>query len=51
MKRDFPGGAVIRLCAPNAGGPGSIPGRGTRFHMLSATESLHAASKEPTCCN
>ena len=23
----------IRLQAPNAGGPGSIPGQGTRFHM------------------
>lgn len=21
------------LCAPNAGGPGSIPGQGARFHM------------------
>ena len=24
----------LRLCAPNAKGPGSIPGQGTRFHML-----------------
>ena len=23
----------LRLCAPNAGGPGSIPGQGTRSHM------------------
>ena len=23
----------LRLCAPNAGGPGSIPGQGTRAHM------------------
>ena len=22
----------LRLCAPNAGGPGSIPGQGTRSH-------------------
>ena len=25
-KRDFPGDPVTRLCAPNAGGLGSIPG-------------------------
>ena len=24
----------LRLCAPNAGGPGLIPGQGTRSHML-----------------
>ena len=24
----------LRLCAPNAGGPGSIPNQGTRSHML-----------------
>ena len=24
----------LRLLAPNAGGPGSIPGQGTRSHML-----------------
>ena len=23
----------LRLCSPNAGGPGSIPGQGTRSHM------------------
>ena len=23
----------LRLCTPNAGGPGSIPGQGTRSHM------------------
>ncbi|TEA26217.1 hypothetical protein DBR06_SOUSAS37210006, partial [Sousa chinensis] len=34
----------LGLCAPNAGGPGSIPGRGTRSHM-------HAAIKGPTCGN
>ena len=33
---NFPGVAVVqwlRLCAPNAGGPGSIPGQGTRSHI------------------
>ena len=24
----------LRPCAPNAGGPGSIPGQGTRSHVL-----------------
>ena len=27
----------IILCTPNAGGPGSIPGQGTRSHMHAAT--------------
>ena len=34
-----------RLHAPNAGGPGSIPGRRTRSCMHAATKSLHAATK------
>ena len=41
----------LRLCAPNAGGPGSIPGQGTRSHMHAATKSLHATNKEPANCN
>ena len=54
----------LRLCAPNAGGPGSIPGQGTRSHMLQlkvlhATtkdptyqlKNLHAATKDPAYCN
>ena len=48
----------VRLCAPNAGGPGSIPGRGTRSCMHAATKSphaatksLHAATKKAACCN
>ena len=31
---DFPGGAVTRLCAPNAAGLGSIPDQGTGSHTL-----------------
>ena len=27
----------LRVCAPNAGGLGSIPGQGTRSHMLQPT--------------
>ena len=44
----FPGTSLVtqwlRLCIPNAGGPGSIPGQGTSSHM-------HAATKEPASCN
>ena len=33
MLRDIPGGPVAKaLHSPNAGGPDSIPGQGTRFH-------------------
>ena len=32
----------VRLCAPNAGGPGSIPGQGSRCCMHATTEfSFH----------
>ena len=34
----------VRLCVPNAGGPGSIPGQGTRSRM-------HAETKKSACCN
>ena len=40
--RDFPGCPVDNT--PNAGGPGLIPGQGTRFHMLQL--SLHAVTKK-----
>ncbi|TEA33121.1 hypothetical protein DBR06_SOUSAS24310008, partial [Sousa chinensis] len=36
----------LRLCAPNAGGPGSIPGQGTRSRMLQL-KAPHAAMKIP----
>ena len=41
----------LRLCPPNAGGPGLIPGQGTRSHMHAATKSSHATTKEPTSHN
>ena len=41
----------IRLCTPNAGVPGSIPGQGTKSHVHAATKSSHATTKEPTCHN
>ena len=47
----------VRLCAPNAGCLGSIPGQGTKscVHATTkkkssvATESLHAATIDPAC--
>ena len=47
----------LRLCVPNAGGPGLIPAQGTRSHMLQLRVSMlqlkipHAASKDATCHN
>ena len=35
----------VGLHAPNTGGPGLIPGRGTGSHMHVATKSLHVATK------
>ena len=46
----------LRLCSPNAGGPGSIPGQGTRSHMaqlriwVPQPEISHAASKTHSAC-
>lgn len=44
---DFPGGSVLRLHTPNVGGPGSIPGEGTRSRMLQL--SSYAATEDPAC--
>ena len=57
---------MAEIRAPNAGGPGSVSGQGTRSHMLrlkiphAATrieDPVHAATKtwvsqttEPSCC-
>ena len=38
----------LRLRAPNAGGPGSIPGQGTRSHMPQL-KIPHAATKKRFC--
>ena len=40
----------LRLHAPNAGGPSSIPGRGTRSHVPQL-KSLHATTKNLVCRN
>ena len=42
----------LRLHSPNSGGPGLIPGQGTRSHTLQL-KVLHAATKikDPVCRN
>ena len=46
-----------RFHAPSAGGPGSIPGQGTRSHILQLRVRMpqlkipHAATKDLACCN
>ena len=37
----------LRLCAPNAGGPGSTPGQGTKI-LLAATKIQHNRKKRNT---
>ena len=37
----------VRLCVPNGGSPGSIPGHGTRSLLHAATKSLHTSAKIP----
>ncbi|TEA37484.1 hypothetical protein DBR06_SOUSAS8810006, partial [Sousa chinensis] len=47
----------LTVHTPNAGGPGSIPGQGTRSHMpqlrvlMLQLKIPHAATKDPACCN
>ena len=35
MNRDFPGGPVVKTLSSNAGGEGSIPGRGAKIPRAS----------------
>ena len=50
---DVPDGPVAKT--PNAGGPGSIPGQGTRFHVLQLRVHMpelkipHTANKSGVC--
>ena len=37
---DFPGSSMVKTSPSNAGGMGSIPGQGTRFHMSCSTAKL-----------
>ena len=41
---------AVRFRTPNIGGPGSIPGQGTRSHILQLKIPLAATKTEdPTC--
>ena len=40
----------LRLCTPDAGAPGSIPGQGTRSRMPQL-KIPHTTTKDPTYCN
>ena len=55
MQKQRPGASLvtqrIRLCAPNAGGLGLIPGQGPRSHMHAATKRSHATTKLLVSCN
>ena len=42
----------LRLHTPKAGGPGSIPGQGTRSHMLQlGFPHAPVKTEDPECCN
>ena len=54
IPRNFPGVPVARTGAPNAGVPGSIPGKRTRSHVVqlnvcAATKDSECQSKDPEC--
>ena len=46
VKRDFPGGPVVKSPPPNAGDAGSIPGLGTKIPHAVGQLSLHATTTE-----
>ena len=41
----------LGLCAPGAGGPGSIPGQGSRSHVLQLGVYMPQIKTDPVCCN
>ena len=41
----------VRLCAPNARGPGFNPWSGNKKILNDATKSSHATVKDPECCS
>ena len=44
MIRDFPGGPVAKTPPSQLRGPGSIPGQGTRSHMLQGKLKIPSAA-------
>ena len=55
IQKPTPGTSLVaqwlRFHTPSAGGPGLIPGQGTRSHMHAATKSSHTTTKELVSCN
>ena len=51
MKRDFPGGPVIKNLPSDAGDMGLIPGQGTKIPHAAGQLSLHATTTELTHFN
>ena len=49
--RDFPGDPVVKNLPSNAGGVGSMPGRGTKIPHAAGQLSPCAATTELTCLN
>ena len=48
VRRDFPGGPVVKTLSSNVGGVGSIPGRGTKIpHAVGAAKNLKRKKKRP----
>ena len=54
LKTDYPRTSLVvqwlRLCTLNAGGPGVIPGKGTRFHTLQLRVHMPQVESVPICC-
>ena len=48
LRRDFPGGPVVKTPPSNAGDAGSIPGPGAKISHAAGQLSLHATTTEPT---
>ena len=51
MKKDFPGGPVVKNLPYNARGTGSIPGQGTKIPHAMGQLSLRTTTTELTCLN
>ena len=50
LKKNFPGGPVVKNSPSNAGGVSKIPHQGTKIPHAMGQLSLHAAIREATCC-
>jgi len=50
-RENFTGGPMTRLWAPNVGSPGSIPGQGTRCHMLQLRAGMPQGRSKISCAS